>query len=58
MPEQKQLEHQEFWDQMKRATQQVDRWPDWEKGSPTNQRGGTQTTQTQQAKSPEGEPSR
>lgn len=58
MPEQKRLEYQEFWDWMRSATQQVDRWPDWEKGSPTNERGGTQTPQAQQAKSPEGDRSR
>lgn len=58
MPEEKRLDYPEFWDQMKEATQQVDRWPDWEKGSPTNQRDGTQTVQTQPAQSPERERSR
>jgi hypothetical protein len=54
MPEQKGLEHQDFWDQMKKVARQVDRWPDWEKGSPTNKRVGTQSNQSQQAEnSPE-----
>ena len=58
MPEQKQLKHPEFWEQMKRATQQVERWPDWEKGSPTNQRSASQPTQTQVAKCSQDERSR
>jgi hypothetical protein len=30
------LQHGSFWDKMDKATRQVDRWPEWVKGSPEN----------------------
>lgn len=34
----KKLEHPDFWEKMREATKDVDRWPDWERGSPSNLR--------------------